>query len=273
MNWIFLSVGAGNIDFEEAAERLVRQALSSKSFSKGRAILTKELNELIPELSTRIFNSGGIATQGYGYYSWKSRVAKIALEGGFGHVDGVALVDAGCEFYISSSSLRTLDGYFKQAAEQGVAAFTISTPESRFTKRRLFDYFPSHPIDDESPQFQSGILFIHGLRGLQIVNDWDEIVWKDVQNVDDSVGLEKSDFYAHRHDQSVLSLVLKSHGVREISKNPPGFVSGFRNGVRAFSYPIWWGRNRAGVSHIPKYLFCLGKFSQKFVLNRQGGSK
>ena len=242
------------------------QASESRLFVECRALLTEDLHKLIPELSLRVTDSQGMPTQGYGYYSWKSRVAKIALNGGFGKVDGIALVDAGCEFFVSPSSLLKLNSYFLRAIEQGVAAFAISTPESQFTKRSLFDYFPMLSPEEKSPQFQSGILFISGDRGLEIVNRWDDLVWADIRNVDNTIGAENVDFYAHRHDQSVLSLILKSFQVQAIPENPPGYVTGLRNAVRAYPFPIWWSRNRTGTSLIPTYLHYFGRLASRFSL-------
>jgi len=263
MKWAFLSVGVGSEDFEKAAERLVRQAKTSSIFAESRSILTREINFLIPELASRATDSKGDITPGYGFYSWKSRVARIALEGGFGKFDGIVLVDAGCEFFVSSRSIRRLKTYLDQANIHGVAAFAISTPESSFTKNRVFRYFPRIPENESSQQFQSGILFISRLRGLEMVKKWDDVVWADLRNVDDSVGEEDVNLYAHRHDQSILSLVLKSEGIVPILNNPPGVVSGFHNAARAFAFPIWWSRNRTGNSLIPGYLQLIGLISFK----------
>ena len=264
-NWMFISVGAGNRNFEEAAERLVSQVAQSGVFIRSRSILTKELNELIPELKIRIIDERGSLTQGYGFYSWKSRVAKLALQGQFGEIDGIVIADAGCEFFLSPLSIRRLKSYFKLAQNSGVAAFAISTPEYRFTKRSLFKYFPTIDSNENSFQFQSGILIIAGIKGLEIVEKWDEIVWDDIENVDNSCGVESADFYAHRHDQSVLSLVLKSKGVIPITENPPGVVEGMHQAINAFSYPIWWSRNRTGFSQIPRNLTQIGHFSYRFL--------
>jgi len=264
-NWMFICVGAGNRNFEEAALRLVAQVAKSGVFVECRSILTKELNELIPELETRIIDEQGSLTQGYGYYSWKSRVAKLALQGKFGEIDGLVMADSGCEFFLSPLSIRRLESYFNLAQTNGVAAFAISTPEYQFTKKSLFRYFPTIKSTENSSQFQSGILIIDGVKGLEIVKKWDEIVWDNLQNVDDSCGVESADFFAHRHDQSVLSLVLKSKGVIPITENPPGVVGGLYQAINAYSYPIWWSRNRTGSSQIPHYLNQVGRFSYRFL--------
>lgn len=270
MNWLFLTVGAGSKEFEGAAQRLASQVERCHLFSKVLLIDTSLLLNLVPELSPRLMTETGENTPGFGYYSWKSRIARLAIDGHFGNFDGVVLVDAGCEFHLSAKSRQTLLRYFDSARNRGVAAFQISTPEYRLTKSRVFKYFPKISPEDSSQQFQSGILFIDVRSGRKMIEMWDSIVWEDVRNVDDHLDLERDNFYAHRHDQSVLSLVLKNHGMRALHPNPPGVVRGFRNSLKANAFPIWWSRNRTGKSTIPFFLKKYGMLTysldQKFLV-------
>ena len=271
MSWVFITVGAGNKQFEEAARRLAAQARRSHLFSKTLSIDTKLLLELVPDLQGRLKTSSGEDSPGFGYYSWKSRIAKLAIDGYFGSCEGIILVDAGCEFFLSARSQKNLHRYQVVANDQGVGAFQISTPECRLTKRSLFQYFPSLSTDDSSAQFQSGILLIDIRKGREIIETWDRLVWGNVKNVDDSLGIERDDFYAHRHDQSVLSLVLKDFGVEALRPNPPGMVIGLTNSLKANSFPIWWSRNRTGITGIPGYLQIFGNFTylvSRLVLGR-----
>jgi len=261
LSWVFITVGAGNKQFEEAARRLATQARRSHLFSKTLSIDTKLLLELVPDLQERLKTATGEESPGFGFYSWKSRIAKLAIDGCFGSFEGIVLVDAGCEFFLSARSQKILFKYQVVAKNQGVGAFQISTPECRLTKRSLFQYFPSLSADDSSAQFQSGILLIDIRRGREIIETWDRLVWENVKNVDDTLDIERKDFYAHRHDQSVLSLVLKDFGVKALRPNPPGMVFGLSNSLKANSFPIWWSRNRTGLTSIPSYLQIFGNFT------------
>jgi hypothetical protein len=266
LNWLFLTVGAGNKDFESAAHRLASQAEKSHLFSKVLSIDTNLLLSLIPELSPRLRTHAGENTPGFGFYSWKSRIARLAIDGHFGTFEGVVLVDAGCEFHLSARSQQTLQAYLASTRKYGVAAFQISTPECRLTKKRVFKYFPNISPEDSSEQFQSGILFIHVDDGRKIVELWDSIVWDNIRNVDNQLDVERDNFYAHRHDQSVLSLVLKNYGITALQPNPPGLVRGIRGLIQANAFPIWWSRNRTGKSMIPLSIQKFGCFT--YSVNR-----
>jgi hypothetical protein len=264
LSWLFLTVGAGSQDFEGAAQRLASQAEKCHLFSKVLSIDTNLLLSLIPELSPRLKTDSGADTPGFGYYSWKSRIARFAIDGHFGTFDGIVLADAGCEFHLSAKSHQTLGDYLVYAKGYGVAAFQISTPECRLTKKRIFKYFPNISPEDTSEQFQSGILFIDVQNGRKVIELWDSIVWDDIRNIDNQLDLERDNFYAHRHDQSVLSLVLKNYGIRALRPNPPGLVRGLRGSLNANAFPIWWSRNRTGKSMIPLCLRQYGTLTYSF---------
>jgi len=263
MSWLVVSVGLGTEDFNQAAERVAYQASSISLFDKCIALNETDIHRLIPELKSRLFNENGVLTVGYGFYSWKSRISKLALSGEFGDYDNLLIVDAGCEIFKSPASQLLLQSYMSQAVSQGVLAFAISTPESLFTKKELFESFPNLDRNDTTDQFQSGILYFSGPVGREAVRLWDDVVWSKINNVNDALDNEQEGFCAHRHDQSVLSLVLKSMGIKPAEINPMGLPKGFRSTLGCFIEPIWWTRNRTGKSQIPPFLKLIGTLSEK----------
>ena len=261
MSWLLVVVGIGSEDFNDAADRLVLQAEKLKVFDKCVSLKDLDIHSLIPELRQRVFGIGGETTPGYGFYSWKSRVAKLALNGTFGSYKNIVMVDAGCEVFRSAPSLMLLHDYFGIAKSQGVFAFSISTPECLFTKKSLFEQFPTIDPNDSSEQFQSGVLFFSGVNGKEVAETWDFFVWKDEANVNDTLDVEREDFCKHRHDQSVLSLVLKQRGITPSKINPPGLPLGIRSYLACFVHPVWWARNRSGSSVIPSFMNLIGAVS------------
>jgi hypothetical protein len=264
MSWLMISVGVGNKSFNLAADRVVSQAVSMGTFDKCIALKDPDVLRLVPDLKSRLFDDNGDVTVGYGFYSWKSRISKLALDGEFGEYDNLLILDAGCEIFKSSASLLMLRKYMLASLSQGVLAFTISTPESLFTKKSLFSKFPNLDSGDITGQFQSGILFFSGAAGREAVKLWDEIVWQDVANVDETLGGERDDFCLHRHDQSVLSLVLKSLGIVPPLSKPMGLPRGFRSMFACYLQPVWWARNRTGDSQVPFLLKLAGSISTIF---------
>jgi hypothetical protein len=240
--WLFLTVGAGSLEFEQAAERLTSQARKFPNFDAFVCIKTQALISLFPELNL----DTAMGSRGFGYYRWKSKVVNLALSGFWGEFEGVCFVDAGCDMNANAFTIRQLGRNLKKAELSGVLAYTISTPERFMTKRKVLEFFNFE--DDYSDQFQSGTIYLHGLLGRSIAQEWDQICSHDISFSDDSPSPsgEFSDFYEHRHDQSVFSLILKKNSIKPNTGHPPGKPFGFRLQIENLLSPIWWSRNRTG---------------------------
>jgi hypothetical protein len=190
------------------------------------------------------------------------------MSGFWGKFDGVCFLDAGCEVNFNFLSQRRLKRILIQAEHGGVVAYTIDSSEQKMTKRALLNYFDLD--SDTSNQFQSGSVFFFGEKGREIASEWAQVTSADVHFSDDSVSIggELDGFYEHRHDQSILSLILKKHGVASAFPHPPGNPPCWRVSVQNIVSPIWWSRNRTGISDrraIDLFLTILTRYFRSLV--------
>jgi hypothetical protein len=111
------------------------------------------------------------------------------------------------------------------------------------------------------PQRQGGTnLYLVCNETRHLVNEWYELGC-DYHNIDDSPSVLKNidGFIDHRHDQSVLSLILKKYSFEPEGLLTPYPRNKFRANFTALRSPIWAARNKSGISHIPRYIRVLAR--------------
>jgi hypothetical protein len=140
------------------------------------------------------------------------------------------------------------------AEKTGIVAFAINTLESHYTKKLLLENMQASETSISSNQFQSGSWFLYGEIGRDFAFQWDQKVWQSRKFVDESISPfgEDKQFIAHRHDQSVFSLLCKQFAVKPQLRNPPGPTDSFLRILINIKFPFWWARNRTGKTIIPK---------------------
>lgn len=255
--WLLVSAGLGSRDFEESAKRVALQSIGFNLFSNIVSLDTRATEEVCKRVKKRFPNEFSVNERGYGHMVWKSEVVLSALEGGFGDYRNVLWVDGGCEVNPNFISRLRLKGFLKFAEKHGVAAFTLRTPEWKYSKSDLLNRF-SHlnPKDFNSDQFQTTWFALSGEVGAAIASRWLEITLEDYafSNVSPSKTPELLGFDENRYDQSIFSLVCKEYGIQPMHYNPAAGRSGFKSACRALTHPIWTSRNRTGTSIIPKWV-------------------
>jgi hypothetical protein len=264
---LFLTAGLGGKSFEDAADRLVAQASSFDFFTHLHSIKEEEIFQICPRILDWYKKEQLPDVKGFGWYTWKATIAHQAIVAKrWGDFDLVMYLDAGCEMFNSKQSAKRLRKYIDLALEEGRTLFSIPTPEREYTKRDLFEYFPSLSPEDVTPQFQSGSWILKFDSNQHFAEQWEFLSSIGIFMTDESPSeiSENPYFKVHRYDQSIFSLIAKSSGYRSVSDVPPGAADSFRAKVRGFFYPFWWTRNRSGVSMIPKLMIGLGKISNIF---------
>ena len=248
--WIAITAGLGSIEFEEAAMRVGKDLSDASIVDLVIVITTKDIFDICPrttEIYSELIES---EARGFGFMSWKSELVKSAFDGRWGKFDGVIWIDAGCEISINLISKLRFRGFQKYAETNGVAAFTLRTPEIEYTKQDLFDEFPEINPLTSGDQIQSTWIFFHGDAGSLASNKWFETICKGTHLLDLALSRkpESPRFIENRYDQSSFSLVCKSLGIPPMKYSPTaGFGSSFSR-LRGFFHPIWTSRNRTGVT-------------------------
>jgi hypothetical protein len=106
----------------------------------------------------------------------------------------------------------------------------------------------------KSSQFQSGTWFLAGAIGKEIAREWDSLCGKAPGMTNDDSAENVPGFIAHRHDQSVLSLILKKHKILPEKVSTPFPNGSLLSSFSSLKSPIWAARNRTGVTKIPRFV-------------------
>jgi len=88
-------------------------------------------------------------------------------------------------------------------------------------------------------------------NGRSLAREWSQIVMSDPKLTNDLLEAERDDFVAHRHAQSIFSLLFKTKGFVEESILIPYPRQSFVSKLRAARYPIWWARNTSDKTSVP----------------------
>ncbi len=253
-NWRFLTAGLGSPDMRAASIRICDKATASGLFESVVAVTNENLTQVCSRVSTaypHIFNEN---TRGYGYMTYKPDAIKSAFENFWGDCDGVVWIDAGCELFLTPITRIRFKHYLKVAKRQGIACFSMGTPEIQYTKKLLFEKFPSVNQEKSGDQIQATWLIAYGAKGRKVVDEWLALILESENNFNllESPGGEIPRFIEHRYDQSIFSLVCKKNGIKPMRLRPTPGKGSWKTLLRAFFHPIWTARNRKGKSSIPK---------------------
>ena len=221
--------------------------------------------------------------RGYGYWCWKPQII-IQILNQLNDGDILQYTDAGC--HLNHRGLERLNQYFQLSSESdtGILAFQAIPPtfhdetvilpdqtESLWCKGDLCDYFN---IRDEvaimgSPTIGAGIIFIKKCNAsLTILNKWLSIYQENFSLLDDtpSVSPNFPGFIAHRHDQSIFSILCKINNVKTISAYeywyPSPIISMLPDWGKLKFYPIHVKRDKGTHALLRPYYLALR------VLNR-----
>lgn len=159
--------------------------------------------------------------RGFGYWVWKPRIILDTLakmeEG-----DVLLYVDMGCG--LNSRGREKLFAYC-QEVRQNESGFLVSQlepdrKECFWTKGDVLDYFRIRGQEEMyTPQYQSGVVFIRKeAKTVALVQQWLDVFYENFHLADDTSSLSANEpgFVEHRHDQSILLLLLKQHGTSVI---------------------------------------------------------
>jgi hypothetical protein len=245
MEWIFVTASFGEKKFHEAAERLISQAESTALFTKFVHITEENLPYFAPKVFDRYAEFLRPDCKGFGYYSWKPEALATILQT-YPNA-GLMYADAGCE--INSKALTRLRLRLMMQRSRNSGFFhVLKYPELEFTKSRVLQHFRLSEEDCLSGQFQATWFLLSGEFGQRIAKEWSAACLLGIEMVDDTLSVESTKFIENRHDQSVLSCLLKSMKVKPTNHRPCYRPVSWGSKIRCYLHPIWSARNRSGES-------------------------
>ena len=250
--WAFVTAAFGDREMIQAGIRLSNQAKSFGLFNEIYSFTESDLEVWAPCTKFKYQEFLNKDHKGFGYFSWKPELVMNVLRSDL-NFEGVLWADAGCELFYSPWTKKRLIQLLEKASTEGYVSYTLNTPEYRYTKSDLFDYFKTNEQDRQSSQFQATFFSLSGSKGREIAEIWFEASISGIKNLDLSTSSngESKEFVEHRFDQSTFSLSLKSLGLKPNICAPSGGITTIGSAFRSFFHPVWTCRNRTGISEIP----------------------
>ena len=250
-----LTFAAGSGDMHGAGKRLVNQAKSSGLFTKTLLITEEDLLNLNEDgLKLKLF--ADIYPRGFGLFSWKSYILNLAMQGEFGEFDGVFYADAGCELLWNKKSLENFVNLMEKTKVAGILAFSTLSPEYQYTKKEVLGML-RNSADIYSPQIEATVIFANpnDHKAGDLIGSWWSLSSQDGFRylVDPDPALELDGFIDHRHDQSILSILLKNNGIASLPESTPRYT---KKNIALLHYivftpwPIWAIRNRTSSTRL-----------------------
>jgi hypothetical protein len=172
-------------------------------------------------------------SRGFGYWVWKPQIILQTLEK-MEEGDILQYTDSGC--HLNRKGIKRLHEYFELAnlSKTGILAFqskasddknlekALELLEKHWTKGDIFDYFGVRDDAEiyNTEQIGGTVLFVKKTNdSLQIIQKWLQTYYDNFSLIDDSPSKSPNfpGFIENRHDQSILSIIVKMNNIPTIS--------------------------------------------------------
>ena len=239
-----ITFGGGKQAYLDAATRLKKQIESLNVFDEVISFTPDDLKK-----DDTFWEQHGnfieLNKKGYGYWIWKSYIINSVL-GTMNEGDILFYADSGCEAHARKRDYLLQSINRIETDSQPIYFSKLRGSkfrESRWTKNDVFDKIDisSNNRVKRTAQNQAGILLIRKCAiSEELISEWDKLTKIDNYHlVDDTPSSTPNHhgFMQHRHDQSILSVLLKKKGY-VVDEN------------RDMEKAIYCIRNRTGSSRI-----------------------
>jgi hypothetical protein len=156
------------------------------------------------------------STKGFGFWIWKSYITNQLLSK-INHGDILVYADGGCS--INPEGRKRFYEYIEMLHKSHISnlSFQMNYPERQYTKGDVFKYFEATDNEKikDTGQLVGGIFLLKKDNNSEnLIQKWFSTCHMHRSLIDDSVSKEKNDFefVAHRHDQSIFSILRKQEG-------------------------------------------------------------
>jgi len=241
----FVSFGGGSLAWYLAGKRIKRQAKASGIFATIKVFNDRTIKHVLSNAEIELVKDN---KRGYGFWVWKPRIVEHVLTQN-PNLDLILYADAGCEININSKSRARLLNYLEMALANEVVAFDLGLPESHWTKSVTLNYFSSKgAMYPESNQISASCFILTSNFAARLIPQWkDHMLFNNYQNLKDDIDVDENPtFQAHRHDQSIFSLTLKT--MKKDLFLPASEIYFFPNWNDGVDFPILNTRNASFFS-------------------------
>lgn len=211
-NLLIVSFSSDNsLRWKMARRRFARQAriagIDSRVFTPSD----------LPDPSSHSLQSSWVSDfpEGYGLWFWKpvilAKTIEDLLRNQVTDYDFIAYCDIGCEIFDTPYGRARLEEWKSLLAENTGLFFKLEHLEKDYTSSRTFDVMPEDVISGRSLLNEQQIMATFFI--LKVHNDSLDLcnLWARTCFENNGYALRLgSEFLSHRHDQSVLSLLVKS---------------------------------------------------------------
>jgi hypothetical protein len=228
----FLTFGSHD-NYIDAGKRLLKQSIHLNIFTESIFYTGEDL-----KCDIDFWNKhGDFITnnqRGYGYWLWKSYLIQKTMAS-MNNGDILLYLDCGCELVRAKKDnlLQCID-----LVKTDKIIYTHTRVEKHYNKKDLVVKLDmNQDIYLETEQRQAGaLLFLVCDETRAFVDKWYELC-SDYHNIDDSPSILPNipDFYDHRHDQAIFSLLSKKYKF---------------DSTNTLYHAIDYARNKTGVSFV-----------------------
>lgn len=233
----FLTFGTGY--WKESVDLLCKEVEETKLFDIIHPLSEKDIGDYEKEFISQ-------NPKGYGLWIWKPYICKKIMDEAD---DGDIFVyaDAGC--VINPKGLKRIKEYFEilNSSEKGVIGFETKNKyaihkERVWNKRELLKLF-NFDTDStilESAQIEATAFAWKKCKHSQMIFDrWKEISQNKIY-INNELTIEQDpEFKEHRWDQSIFSLLLKTHGCELLGWETWCWSHFYNGGIDYNHFPIW----------------------------------
>ena len=201
--------------YHDSAKRLMWQTLKMPFIADGFFYDESDLPRNV-FIRFRSYLKPGV--RGFGYWIWKPYIILDALKR-TKEKDILLYLDMGC--HLNEKGEYRFREYCEEV-NYNSSGFLVTDVgsnhlERMWTKGDLFDFFHLRDRKEitETSQYQAGIIFIRKrCETVDLINEWLWVCTEHFRLVDDTPSWSSNllGFRENRHDQSVLSLLLKQYG-------------------------------------------------------------
>jgi hypothetical protein len=211
MKKIFISFGTSH-NYKNSLERIKQEALSLNYYDEIYIYTEKDFDKEYLEKNGEFMRNN----KGYGFWIWKSYFVKKTMDK-MNDGDILVYADCGCHLVLNRIALERLNTYVNLCINfpQANLAFQVCYPEKSYTKMDLFKKLDEdNDLMKESGQLVGGIFVLRKCEHTtNLINEYYELC-KNHSLIDDTQSILPNDssFVAHRHDQSLFSILRKKRG-------------------------------------------------------------